>query len=188
MIPIKELIPEKTLENPLIGRKVLVLTNQPVIISPFLRRIAKILEMSKENRDRLSFHMSNNTPIKEPFDKEPLKITRPFSAYFSLDGRNGYLITEWGTITSRGETKLHGYLYRHIDYQQRHQQGMMIRSGHLAQLVFDGYQIALLDSLWGNSRVEETEAEFSIITTLLANRILPIGADGFVKFPKQKGG
>jgi hypothetical protein len=167
-----------------IGRETLPFADlKGLEFSPELCALLNILNKPEgnETRRRLCFHLGWNTT--DPFALVP--YDRPVSAYFTYNPNNQVLIIEWGLIDPKSnEAKLHDYLNRSLNLNQRSNDGMKISSGHLAKLTGTNKRIALVDNLSHETPAEEITLPMKrIINTFYNHKIIPITAEGYVRLP-----
>lgn len=167
-----------------IGRMILPVVGVPTRWEPnstFLRFFNALNCTPNDLRKSLLFGLNHNTP-STPYSA--LVYERPVSAYFTYNPKNETVIVEWGTISlSSGEAKLHTYLNRMIDYQDRVKQGMKLSSGHMAKVDGEETYIALLDNLRSDIPIHRNDPMGKLINTLHFSGFIPITSDGFVQIP-----
>ncbi|HEX6977401.1 MAG TPA: hypothetical protein VF185_03530 [Patescibacteria group bacterium] len=163
--------------SPLIGREVYVSSST---IGPgemrLLRRAYNWIGDSETAR-ALEFRLHNNSCVAS---KDVFGEDRPASAYFTLL-KDGTFVIEWGKINPNGEAKLHDFLNREVDYINRQKDGGVVRSGHLAYITVPGgykVRVALLDCLLSEKEVDYPSSNYTIVSTLLKQGIVPLASNG----------
>jgi hypothetical protein len=138
----------------------------------FQSRVAEV----NQGNTILSNYLIHNTPCTI----DMISVSRALSAYFSINLtlETPELLLEMGAIDTDGTAKLHNYLNRHINYQERQRTGYHNVSGHFAESSWGN--IALLDQLSDGKIITLTQA--ILVSSLVGNNILPVGGDGIPVF------
>ncbi len=136
------------------------------------------LDMCEATRSKIRFSLNNNTSNEYPV----IKHERAVSAYFTHSPNDKTVIIEWGSIDPNSkEAKLHSYLNRMINYQERVNNGMKLSSGHLAKL--EDMFIALFDNITKDTSIKKDTPLGETINTLYHYGIIPITAEGYLRLP-----
>jgi hypothetical protein len=134
---------------------------------------------SIEYRRKTTFSLNNNSPCTI----EPITHERALSAYFTYNPTEQTVILEWGMINPTGDSKLHTFLNRAVNYPARAAQGMQLSSGHLARVTGTETYLAYMDRLSIDNQFAPNEPMARIINTLHSYGFIPITSEGFVQIP-----
>jgi len=162
--------------KPLVGREEYDISKHPTIEANILARLFAG-RMNDYLSASLSARLRTNSAVS---GRGMFGADRPRSAYFTeLDGK---LIVEWGEIDPNGEGKLHDYLNREVDYNDRVKNGGTVRSGHLGFIRIPHShtraRVGLIDSLSKEDVVTSKSSEFRIVVSMMNNGIIPVTSDG----------
>lgn len=166
-----EIIDEKR-----IGRVVLAINLQSSRDGRENDEMIKTLAANLALCESIARSMHGNSPS---LDDNVVTVTRGVSTYFSWDPKEEALIVEWGEVGPDGEAKLHTYLNRAIDLPQRHKEGMVVRSGHMAKTKRGQVLVCLIDSICRDSPINMNSDEYKIVRVLKSHGSLVIGSDGY---------
>lgn len=165
--------------HPRIGRSELSLRKSPPILSRPALEIIRTISSTSMRRLSLVTCLNNNSP------RPSLGLERGSSAYFTYNPSSHKLIIEWAQTDAHGSAKTHNELNRKLSLAKRKEQGMVVRSGHLATIGQERTPIALLDSLSKAScPVPSNRPEHRMVHTLWQHGFIVVASDGRVAMPE----
>lgn len=144
----------------------------------------ELLNSIRNNLDKdlagfLSFRLHKNSSVAS---NKIFGSDRPASAYYSIYGNR--LTIVWGKMDMLGLAKLHDFLRDDPVFLRMRENGCKVRSGHTATITIPSIgqpvRVALFDSLSDGKSINSGSEEFPMITTMIANGIVPITSDGYI--------